>query len=171
VILSAGVERATKNDKSVGAMERLLHHEKHERNISMVDIPRVIPHRYPFLMVDRVLEINPGKWVKGYKNVTWNEWFITDNSCCMPCVIIVEALAQLGAFAIFGDENENGLGLLTSLKGIEFLGDAYPGDRIDLYYEVIKNRRGFVLGKGEASVGDKVVLKAEEIMIYLQSSS
>ncbi|UNK16988.1 beta-hydroxyacyl-ACP dehydratase [Paenibacillus sp. N3/727] len=132
----------------------------------MIDIPNVIPHRYPFLMIDKVLEVEPNKWVKGYKNVTWNEWYITEGNKHMPSTLIVEALAQLGAFASM--TKDNGLGFLSSLNGIEVLGQASPGDRIDLYYEITKNKRSFVLGRGEASVGKKVIVKAHEIMIYIQ---
>ena len=63
------------------------------------------------------------------------------------------------------------MGFLSSLNGLEIIGNAYPGDRVELYYEVIKNRRGFVLGKGEATVGNRVIIRAEEIMIYIQGSS
>ncbi|WP_422660594.1 3-hydroxyacyl-ACP dehydratase FabZ family protein [Paenibacillus sp. EC2-1] len=135
----------------------------------MFDIPSVIPHRYPFLMIDRITAIEQGKWVKGYKNVTWNEWYITESHQCMPSMMIVEALAQLGAFATI--EQEKSLGFLSSISGVEILGEAYPGDRIELFYEVVKNRRGFVLGRGEATVEDKVIIRAEEIMIYIQKST
>ncbi|MEF3353892.1 beta-hydroxyacyl-ACP dehydratase [Paenibacillus sp. GYB006] len=134
-----------------------------------MDIQSVIPHRYPFLMIDQILEIEQKKWAKGYKNVTGNEWFITKPSNRMPSMMIVEALAQLGAFAL--TSKEKNLGFLSSLNGIEFLGDAYPGDRIELYYEVVKSRKGFVLGKGVATVGDQVIIKAKEIMIYIQADS
>ncbi|XEC96523.1 3-hydroxyacyl-ACP dehydratase FabZ family protein [Paenibacillus tarimensis] len=133
----------------------------------MADIQSLIPHRYPLLMIDRVTEIEPGKQARGYKNVTGNEWFINGQSNSMPGMMIVEALAQIGAFtAISG---EKGIGFLSSLQGIEFLGNAYPGDRIELCYEVTKTRRGFVLGKGEASVADQVIVKAAEIMIFVQA--
>ncbi|SDE66936.1 3-hydroxyacyl-[acyl-carrier-protein] dehydratase [Fontibacillus panacisegetis] len=135
----------------------------------MIDIQSVIPHRYPFLMIDRILEVEQGKWAKGYKNVTGNEWFISEPNNNMPRMMIVEALAQLGAFAL--TSSERNLGFLSSLNGIEFLGDAYSGDRIGLYYEVVKSRKGFVLGKGGAIVGDQVIIKAEEIMIYIQGPS
>ncbi|TVX93783.1 beta-hydroxyacyl-ACP dehydratase [Paenibacillus agilis] len=135
----------------------------------MIDIPSVIPHRYPFLMIDRIVEVEQGNWAKGYKNVSWNEWFITESRNEMPSMMIVEALAQLGAFAAIGKEKS--LGFLSSLNGIECLGNAYPGDRIELYYEVVKNKRGFVLGKGEAAIDGKVIIKANEIMIYIQEQS
>lgn len=135
----------------------------------MIDIQSVIPHRYPFLMIDQIIEIEEKRWAKGYKNVTGNEWFITEPSNRMPSMMIVEALAQLGAFAL--TSREKNLGFLSSLNGIEFLGDAYPGDRIELYYEVVKSRKGFVLGRGEAAIGDQVIIKAEEIMIYIQTDN
>ncbi|WP_442601908.1 beta-hydroxyacyl-ACP dehydratase [Paenibacillus sp. KN14-4R] len=132
----------------------------------MTDIQQIIPHRYPFLMIDQMIEIDQGKWAKGFKNVTRNEWYITDANPCMPSAMIVEALAQLGAFTT--TSSEGNLGFLSSLNGIEVLGNAYPGDRVELFYEVIKNRRGFILGKGEAKVGDQIIIRADEIMIYVQ---
>jgi 3-hydroxyacyl-[acyl-carrier-protein] dehydratase len=73
------------------------------------------------------------------------------------------------AFASLG--KENGLGFLTSLKGIEFLGNAHPGDRLDLYYEVVKIKKGFVLGRAQASVDEQVIVSAEEIIIFLTRPS
>jgi 3-hydroxyacyl-[acyl-carrier-protein] dehydratase len=79
-----------------------------------IHIPSVLPHRYPSLMIDRILEIEPGKWVRGYKYVTQNEWFMAESQDCMPSTLVTEALAQLGAFtAVSG---ANGLGFLSSLK-------------------------------------------------------
>lgn len=135
----------------------------------MTYIPNVLPHRYPFLFVDKIIEIEQNKWVKGYKNISINEWFFYEGNNSVPSTIIVEALAQLGAFATTSDNN--GLGFLSALKGIEVQGQAYPGDRLDLYYKVLKNKRGFVIGEGIASVGDKVIIKADEIMIYLQANT
>lgn len=133
----------------------------------MIDISSTIPHRYPFLFIDKVLEVEKNKWAKGYKLVTRNEWFFYEEDASVPSTLIVEALAQLGAFATIS--TDKGLGFLSALKGVEVLGAAYSGDRIDLYYEIIKNKRGFVIGKGIASVNEQVILKADEIMIYLQA--
>ncbi|WP_028402689.1 3-hydroxyacyl-ACP dehydratase FabZ family protein [Ectobacillus panaciterrae] len=130
----------------------------------MFDIPSVLPHRYPFLMIDRVLENEPGKWARGYKNVTWNEWFITESQAYMPGMMIIEALAQLGAFTKI--DGANGLGFLSSLKEVEFLGYARPGDRVDLYYEVIRNKKGFIFGACHASVDGDIIVKAN-IGIYV----
>lgn len=132
----------------------------------MINIQDTLPHRYPFLLIDKVLEIEKNKWAKGYKNVSSNEWYINERNAEMPSTLIIEALAQLGAFGVISEESS--LGFLSSLKGVEVIGQAIPGDRIDLYYEIIKNKRGFVVGRGVASVGDQVIINAEEIMIYLQ---
>ncbi|MFS0726625.1 3-hydroxyacyl-ACP dehydratase FabZ family protein [Paenibacillus sp. 1P07SE] len=126
-----------------------------------------LPHRYPFLMVDGILEVEPGRWVKGYKNVSQNEWYMTPPAQAMPGVMIIEALAQLGAFTSI--KGEGGIGFLSSLNGVQWLGQAVAGDRIDLYYEVTKTKRGFVMGKGEASVDGEVIVRAEEIMIFIQN--
>jgi 3-hydroxyacyl-[acyl-carrier-protein] dehydratase len=132
----------------------------------MINIQDILPHRYPFLLIDKVLEVEKNKWAKGYKNVSYNEWYLNERNAVIPSTLIIEALAQLGAFAVISEEN--GVGFLSSLKGIEVIGQAFSGDRIDLYYEIIKNKRGFVVGRGVASVGNQVIINAEEIMIYLQ---
>ncbi|MDK8189231.1 beta-hydroxyacyl-ACP dehydratase [Paenibacillus sp. UMB7766-LJ446] len=132
----------------------------------MINIQDILPHRYPFLLIDKVLEVEKNKWAKGYKNVSNNEWYMNERNAVIPSTLIIEALAQLGAFAVISEEN--GVGFLSSLKGIEVIGQAFLGDRIDLYYEIIKNKRGFVVGRGVASVGNQVIINAEEIMIYLQ---
>lgn len=132
----------------------------------MINIQDILPHRYPFLLIDKVLEVEKNKWAKGYKNVSSNEWYMNERNAVIPSTLIIEALAQLGAFAVISEEN--GVGFLSSLKGIEVIGQAFSGDRIDLYYEFIKNKRGFVVGRGVASVGNQVIINAEEIMIFLQ---
>lgn len=132
----------------------------------MINIQGILPHRYPFLFIDKVLEVEKNKWAKGYKNVSSNEWYMNERNAAIHSTLIIEALAQLGAFAVISEDN--GVGFLSSLKGIEVIGQAFSGDRIDLYYEIIKNKRGFVVGRGVASVGNQVIINAEEIMIYLQ---
>ncbi|MCR8643543.1 beta-hydroxyacyl-ACP dehydratase [Paenibacillus sp. N1-5-1-14] len=134
----------------------------------MTDISSTIPHRYPFLMIDRIIGMEQGKWARGIKNVTMNEWYITNSTSYMPHVMLVEALAQLGAFATLNSEG-NRLGFLSSTNGIQFVGNAYPGDCVELFYEVIKQRRGFIVGRGEAKVNDQVIVRADEIMIYVQA--
>lgn len=130
-----------------------------------MNINDTLPHRYPFLMIDKITEIEDGKSVKGYKLITSNEWFITENQSSMPHMLIVEALAQLGAFV--GTNESNGLGFLSSLDGVEFNGTAAPGDKLDLHYEVLRNKRGFILGKGIASVNGKAIVTVEKLLVYI----
>lgn len=129
-------------------------------------VPGVLPHRYPFLMIDRVTEVDPGRMAKGWKSVTVNEWFFAGGAGEMPGTLIIEALAQLGAFAAMGDGG--GLGFLSSLGGVEFLGAARAGDRVELEYEVLRNKRGFILGRGAASVDGEPIVRVAELMVYVE---
>ncbi|KEK22927.1 3-hydroxyacyl-ACP dehydratase FabZ family protein [Bacillus gaemokensis] len=133
--------------------------------MNIKNIKDALPHRHPFLMIDKITEIEDKKSVKGYKLITNNEWFINENQQNMPHMLIVEALAQLGTFA--GANDSNGLGFLSSLDGVEFIGTAKPGDKLDLYYEVVRNKRGFVLGKGVASVNGKIIVTVEKLLVYI----
>ena len=87
-------------------------------------IKDTLPHRYPFLMIDKVTNVKQGESVTGYKLITNNEWFINDSQNHMPHMLIVEALAQLSAFVHTSDSE--GLGFLSSLDGVEFHEKAYP---------------------------------------------
>ncbi|ENQ3080143.1 3-hydroxyacyl-ACP dehydratase FabZ family protein [Bacillus sp. WLY-B-L8] len=133
--------------------------------MSNINIQSILPHRYPFLMIDGIVEIDTGKSVKGYKNISCNEWFITESQTTMPHMLIVEAIAQLGTFVSM--ENTDGLGFLSSLEGVEFLGAVQPGDRLDLYYEVIRNKRGFILEKGHATVNKRTIVSVDKLLVYM----
>lgn len=128
-----------------------------------------IPHRYPFLFLDKVVESSPGNWAKGYKHVSSNEWFFSggSHSIGMPAVLVVEAIAQLSAFAT---ESEKGkIGMLTSLKGVEISRLPLPGDRLDLYFEVTRQKDIYIRGKGYAKINNEIVLSANEIGVFLMS--
>ncbi|KMQ00673.1 hypothetical protein TU68_25300 [Bacillus cereus] len=127
-------------------------------------IKDTLPHRYPFLMIDKVTNVKQGESVTGYKLITNNEWFINDSQNHMPHMLIVEALAQLSAFVHTRDSN--GLGFLSSLDGVEFHEKAYPGDKLNLHYELTRNRRGFVLGKGTATINNQPIVTIEKLLIY-----
>lgn len=119
-------------------------------------IKDTLPHRYPFLMIDKVTSLKQGESVTGYKLITNNEWFINATQKHMHHMLIVEALAQLSAFVNTSDSE--GLGFLSSLDGVEFHEKAYPGDKLDLHYELTRNRRGFVLGTGTATVNSHPIV-------------
>lgn len=127
-------------------------------------IKDTLPHRYPFLMIDKVTNVKHCESVTGYKLISNNEWFINDNQDHMPHLLIVEALAQLSAFVHPNDSE--GLGFLSSLDGVEFHGKAYPGDKLDLHYELTRNRRGFILGTGTATVNNQPIVTIEKLLIY-----
>ncbi|ENQ3111031.1 beta-hydroxyacyl-ACP dehydratase [Bacillus sp. JAS102] len=127
-------------------------------------IKDTLPHRYPFLMIDKVTNVKQGESVTGYKLITNNEWFINDSQKYMPHMLIVEALAQLSAFVHTSDSEE--LGFLSSLDGVTFHEKAYPGDKLDLHYELTRNRRGFVLGNGTATVNNQPIVTIEKLLIY-----
>ncbi|ABY43907.1 beta-hydroxyacyl-ACP dehydratase [Bacillus mycoides] len=129
-----------------------------------MNIKDTLPHRYPFLMIDKITNVKESQSATGYKLITNNEWFINKNQNYMPHMLIVEALAQLSAFVSTGESE--GLGFLSSLDGVEFHENAYPGDKLDLHYELTRNRRGFVLGKGIASVNGQSIVTIEKLLIY-----
>ncbi|WP_283750302.1 3-hydroxyacyl-ACP dehydratase FabZ family protein [Bacillus cereus] len=129
-----------------------------------MNIKDTLPHRYPFLMIDKITNVKESQSATGYKLITNNEWFINKNQNYMPHMLIVEALAQLSAFVSTGESE--GLGFLSSLDGVEFHKNAYPGDKLDLHYVLTRNRRGFILGKGIASVNGQSIVTIEKLLIY-----
>ena len=114
------------------------------------EIMERIPHRYPFLLVDRVLELVPGKSGKGIKNVTMNEPFFAGHfpgTPIMPGVLIVEAMAQLGAMVVLSlPENKGKLAFFAGIDSMRFRRQVVPGDQ--LYMEVEISRMRGSIGKG-----------------------
>ncbi len=138
----------------------------------MREIEAVLPHRYPFLFIDRIEEVEAGKWARGIKNVTRNEWFFTGHfpdEPIMPGVLIVEALAQLSAFAVNSSRSSGGKGMIASIRGIKFMAPVVPGDQLMLVFEITSRKGPFMKGKGEASVDGKTVALVEEIVIVART--
>lgn len=130
------------------------------------DIMKLLPHRYPFLLVDRVTEIDPGKKIVGLKNVTMNEPFFPGHfpgHPVMPGVLIVEAMAQTAALLVYSSSEEN-KGKITYFVGIDntkFRKPVVPGDQLTLELEVIGCRRGIYTFAGKAYVDGKLVTESE----------
>ena len=132
--------------------------------IDIKEILKSIPHRYPFLLVDRVLEIEKGKSIKALKNVTMNEEFFTGHFPhypVMPGVLIIEALAQAaGILSYYSSEpeeqNENSLHFFAGIDEARFKRQVVPGDQLMLNVELLKSSRGVGKFKANAYVEDKL---------------
>lgn len=124
------------------------------------DIQGVLPHRYPFLLVDRVLEVEEGKRAVGIKNVSINEPFFQGHfpgHPILPGVLIVEALAQLAAFTVLGaGEMDGKLGYFTGIDKMRFRRPVVPGDQLRLEAELLQQRAGLVKTKVQATVSGQV---------------
>ena len=129
------------------------------------DIQKILPHRPPFLLVDRILELEPGKRIVGLKNVTMNEPFFVGhfpNYPVMPGVLIIEAMAQTGGVLALRDETigSNKLVLFASIENAKFRRPVLPGDQLRLELEVLQRHTSFARMKGKALVDGKVAAQA-----------
>lgn len=131
-------------------------------------IMSLLPHRYPFLMVDRVFELVPGKSVKAYKCVSINEPFFQGHfpvEPVMPGVLIVEALAQAGGLMVLNefppDELEKKLFLFTAIENAKFRRPVCPGDRLELHCHLLRHKFKVWRIGGKAYVDGQLVAEAE----------
>lgn len=128
-------------------------------------IRKILPHRFPFLMIDRVVELEPGKSIVAYKNVSANEPFFSGHFPeypVMPGVLQVEALAQAGAIlALSMPENQGKAALLTGVDGFKFRRQVVPGDVLKLEVTVLRYRSGFGRASAKATVDGEVTAEGE----------
>jgi len=138
------------------------------------EILQILPHRYPFLLVDRIIELEPGKRAVGIKNLTINEPQFTGHfpdRPIMPGVLMIEAMAQVGACALFSLEKYRGqLGILAGVDKMRFKRQAIPGDTLVITSEVLKLKSGFGWFKCDIHVDNELVCRGE-IMFGLDKSS
>lgn len=129
------------------------------------EIMELLPHRYPFLLVDRIEDGEPGKWARGRKCVTANEMHFCGHfpgQPIMPGVLILEALAQVGAVAILSvPENRGKLALFGGVKNARFRRQVVPGDVLEMECELIRQMGPVGVGKATARVDGKVACTAE----------
>lgn len=129
------------------------------------EIREILPHRYPMLLVDRVLECEPGQSAVGIKCVSQNEQFFCGHfpqQSVMPGVLILEALAQVGAVAILTlPENKGKLAFFGGIKNARFRQKVVPGDVLTLSCELTRRMGPVGIGKAVAKVGDAIAAEAE----------
>lgn len=128
-------------------------------------IQEIIPHRYPFLLVDRIDELEPGKKAVGVKCISANEMQFMGHfpqQHVMPGVLIIEALAQVGAVAILGlDANKGKIAYFAGIKSAKFRQKVIPGDVLTLNVELTKIKGSIGIGQAVAKLGDKTAVEAE----------
>ena len=141
--------------------------------IDIHEIQRLLPHRYPFLLVDRVIEYTPGEHLIAIKNITFNEPQFTGHfpqRVIMPGVLILEALAQatgLLAFKSADDvQSDNALYYLAGIDNARFKKPVEPGDQLRLEVKLVRNKRNFWKFSAEASVDGEVVVTADIMCVH-----
>jgi 3-hydroxyacyl-[acyl-carrier-protein] dehydratase len=134
--------------------------------LNTLDIMKLLPHRYPFLLVDRITEFEDGKRIVGIKNVTINEPFFQGHfpgHPIMPGVLILESMAQVGGIYAFlaKQVGENQVTYFLGIDKAKFRKPVLPGDTLQLDLELLKTRRGIYCFKAKALVDGKLVAEAE----------
>lgn len=145
-----------------------------KQELDVNEIQKIIPHRYPFLLVDRIVELVPGKKAVGIKNVTINEYYFQGHfpgHPVMPGVLILEALAQVGGVVMLSrPENQGKLAYFMTIEDVKFRQPVHPGDQLRLEVEVIKIRSRTGQCRGKAYVEGKLVCEAEVKFALVESS-
>ncbi len=141
--------------------------------LTINEIMKILPHRYPMLLVDRVVEIDEGKRIVGIKNVTANEQFFQGHfpgAPVMPGVLIVEAMAQCSAVLILRDipDRDEKLFLFGGVDKARFRRPVVPGDQLRMECEVLQRRSNTIKVKGTAAVDGNVVAEAEMLSIMVE---
>lgn len=130
------------------------------------EVEELLPHRYPFLLIDRVTEVVPGDYIRGYKNVTINEPFFQGHfpgEPIMPGVLILESMAQLGilfAKKTAMEELAGKLFVFAGMDGVRFRKPVVPGDRLDIELHLVRRKRMIWKMAGTANVDGNVAVEA-----------
>lgn len=139
-------------------------------NIEIDEILELIPHRYPFLLVDKVLDYKEGESCIGIKNLTYNEGFFQGhfpNKPVMPGVLIIEAMAQTASVLVSKQTNKQNKNigkidvLFTNISNAKFKKVVKPGDKLEMFVKIIKNKLNIWFFEGKAFVNNNIVAEAE----------
>ena len=140
--------------------------------LNIDEIKKIIPHRYPFLLIDRISELEPGVRAVGHKNVTINEPFFAGHFPdypIMPGVLVIEALAQVGAVALLSLPQYQGrLALFAGLDGVRFRAQVRPGDSLRLVVTLQAIKLGVGRGNAEAYVGEDQLAVSGQMLFALK---
>jgi len=140
-----------------------------QQQYDISEILKILPHRYPFILVDRILEIEVGNSIKGLKNVTINEPFFQGHfpsEPVMPGVLIMEGMAQIGAILAYLTEKDkigNSLVYFAGMDGVRFRKKVVPGDQIIYQLKILKRKSKLFKIEGKAFVDD--ALAAEAVLL------
>ncbi len=139
-------------------------------NLGPAEIRGLIPHRYPFLLVDRIEELEPGARAVGIKNVTQNEPFFQGHFPdypVMPGVLIVEAMAQVGAVGVMvNEEYRDKLALFAGIDNVRFRRQVIPGDVLRMEVEIVRLKGRIGRGKGRATVDGEKACEADLMFAF-----
>jgi len=142
--------------------------------LNIEDIMKVLPHRYPFLLVDRIINLQKGRKATGIKNITHNEPFFKGHfpsRPVMPGVLMVEAMAQVGGVVVLTNEEHQGqVALFMAVDKVKFRKLVEPGEQLIMDVEVLRDKKRIVQLKGTVLVEDTVVAEAEMIFSFLGAS-
>jgi 3-hydroxyacyl-[acyl-carrier-protein] dehydratase len=148
-----------------------------ERGASIVDILRHIPHRYPFILIDRMEACEPGKWVRVVKNVSNSEWFFANDrgtERLVPSLLLVEALAQSsGALSYYSGlmaDIRNPIIFFAGIDDCVFGRDVRPGEQVVLECTLVRALRGVIKVRARATVDDELVLELTLMAMVRESA-
>jgi 3-hydroxyacyl-[acyl-carrier-protein] dehydratase len=144
--------------------------------LGIIDILRILPHRYPFLLVDRILELDAGKRVVGIKNVTFNEEFFQGHfpgNPVMPGVLIIEAMAQVAGVGLLGviPESRRKLLYLTGVDRCKFRRPVVPGDQLRIEAEIVSLKTRLAKCRARATVDGALCAEAELMSAVVERAS
>ncbi len=139
------------------------------------EIMKLLPHRYPFLLVDRILELEPDKRIVGIKNVTINEQFFQGHfpgAPVMPGVLIIESMAQVAGVLIYRDlpDKDKKLIYFTGIENARFRSPVLPGDQLRIEMECVSRRNNFGKMRGRATVDGKLAAEAAVLFAIVERS-